>query len=122
MEIPKEQMDKLDSFIKHWVNPSEWYESKEECQKSFLMFVKDNNVNPEDVEFVLKKNSTGKMICEPKFKNRDNLPNIECLPECGDIDRLREFLLQFPVYKTRIINGENVVDVAISIIKKYSAE
>jgi hypothetical protein len=122
MELPKEQAVKLDSFIKHWVNPSEWYESKEECQKSFLMVAERNNVKPDDVEFVIKKNSAGQMISEPELKNRDNLLNIEDLHKSGDMDRLREFLIQFPVYNNRIVNGENVVDVAISIIKKYSKE
>ena len=33
MKIPKEQRDKLESFIKHWINPSEWYEWREEGYK-----------------------------------------------------------------------------------------
>ena len=90
--------------------------------KWFLMVAKRNDVKPEDVEFVIKKNSEGKMILEPELKNREGLSNIEDLPKSEDIDRLRKFLIQFPVYNNRIENGENVVDIAISIIKKYSEE
>ncbi len=122
MKIPKEQRDKLESFIKHWVNPSEWYEWREEGLKWFLMVAERNDVKPEDVEFVIKKDSDGKTILEPELKNREGLSNKEVLPESEDIDRLRKFLLQFPVYNNRIENGENVVDIAISIIKKYSEE
>ena len=38
---------------------------------------------PEDVEFVIKKNSEGKIILEPELKNREDLPNTEDLPKSG---------------------------------------
>lgn len=122
MKIPKDQRDKLESFIKQWVNPSGWYEWREEGLKWFLMVAERNDVKPEDVEFVIKKNSDGQMICQPEVKNRDSLPHIKDLPKSEDIDRLRKYLKQFPIYNNRIENGENVVDIAISIIKKYSEE
>jgi hypothetical protein len=115
MEIPKKQMNKLESFIKHWVNPSKWYKCREEGIKAFLIMVKSNGVKPEDVEFVIKKNNTGQIICEPEVKNRDNLTNMEDTSQREDIDRLGEYLKQFPIYNNRIENGENVVDIAISI-------
>jgi len=83
------------------------------------MVAERNDVKPEDVEFVIKKNSDGQMICQPEVKNRDSLPHIKDLPKSEDIDRLRKYLKQFPIYNNRI---ENVVDIAISIIKKYSEE
>ena len=122
MKIPKEQIDKLESYIKHWINPSEWHEWRDEGLKWFLMVAERNNVKPADVEFVIKKNSNGKVIIEPELKNKAGLSNKEDLPMSEDIDRLRKFLIQFPVYNNRIENGENVVDIAISIIKKYSEE
>jgi len=122
MKIPKEQIVKLESFIKHWVNPSGWYERRKEGLKSFLIVAEHNDVKPEDVEFVIKKDNTGQMICEPKVKKYDSLPNIEDLPKKKDDNRLRKYLKQFPIYNNRIENGENVVDIAISIIKKYSEE
>ena len=122
MKIPKEQIDKLESYIKHWINPSEWHEWRDEGLKWFLMVAERNDVKPEDVEFVIKKNSDGKMIIEPELKNKAGLTNKEELPKNEDIDRLRKFLIQFPVYNNKIENGENVVDIAISIIKKYSEE
>jgi hypothetical protein len=115
-------MNKLESFIKHWVNPSKWYKWREESIKAFLIMAKSNGVKPEDVEFVIKKNSTGQIICEPEVKNRNCLPNTEDQSNNSDIDRLREYLKQFPIYNNRIENGENVVDIAISIIKKYSKQ
>jgi hypothetical protein len=122
MKIPKEQRNKLESFIKHWVNPSEWYEWREEYLKWFLVVAERNDVKPEDVEFVIKKNNNGKMTCEPELKSKAGLSNIEDLPKSEDIDRLRKFLIQFPAYNNRIENGEDVVDIAISIIKEYSEE
>ena len=122
MKIPKDQRDKLESFIKQWVNPSGWYERRKEGLKSFLIVAEHNDVKPEDVEFVIKKDNTGQMICEPKVKKYDSLPNIEDLPKKKDDNRLRKYLKQFPIYNNRIENGENVVDIAISIIKKYSEE
>ena len=122
MKIPKEQKDKLESFIKNWVNPSEWYEWRQEGLKWFIMVAERNNVKPEDVEFVIKKNSKGKMILEPEVKNKEDLANNKDLPVNGDIDRLRKYLIQFPKFNNRIENGENVVDIAISIINKYSEE
>jgi hypothetical protein len=122
MKIPKEQIVKLESFIKQWVNPSGWYERRKEGLKSFLIIAEHNDVKPEDVEFVIKKDNTGQMICEPKVKKYDSLPNIEDLPKKKDDNRLRKYLKQFPIYNNRIENGENVVDIAISIIKKYSEE
>ena len=122
MKIPKEQIDKLESYIKHWINPSEWHEWRDEGLKWFLMVAERNKVKPADVEFVIKKNSNGKVIIEPELKNKADLSNKEDLPKSEDIERLRKFLIQFPVYNNRIENGENVVDIAISIIKKYSEE
>ncbi len=45
MNIPIEQSNKLESFIKHWVNPSRWYESKKEGLKRFLVMAKHNKLN-----------------------------------------------------------------------------
>ena len=86
------------------------------------MVAERNDVKPDDVEFVIKKNSNGKMIIEPELKNKAGLSNKEDLQKIEDIDRLRKFLTQSPLYNNRIENGENVVDIAISIIKKYSEE
>jgi hypothetical protein len=122
MKIPKEQKDKLESFIKNWVNPSEWYEWRQEGLKWFIMVAERNNVKPEDVEFVIKENNKGKMILEPEVKNKESLANNKDLPVNEDIDRLRKYLIQFPKFNNRIENGENVVDIAISIINKYSEE
>ena len=122
MKIPNEQINKLESFIKQWVNPSEWYEMRNNGLNSFLMVVKRNNVKPEDVEFVIQKNSNGQMICEPEIKNSECKSNLEDLPKSENTDRLRRYLKQFPIFNNRIENGENVVDIAISIIQKYSEE
>lgn len=122
MKIPNEQINKLESFIKQWVNPSEWYERRKNGLNSFLIVVERNNVKPEDVEFVIKKNSNGQMICEPEIKNSKNISNSEDLPKSENTDRLRKYLKQFPIFNNRIENGENVVDIAISIIQKYSDE
>jgi hypothetical protein len=122
MKIPNEQINKLESFIKQWVNPSEWYEMRKNGLNSFLMVVKRNNVKPEDVEFVIQKNSNGQMICEPEIKNSESKSNLEDLPKSENTDRLRRYLKQFPIFNNRIENGENVVDIAISIIQKYSEE
>ena len=122
MKIPNEQINKLESFIKQWVNPSEWYETRKNGLNSFLMVVERNNVKPEDVEFVIKKNIDGQMICEPEIKNRESKSNLEDLPKGENTDRLRRYLKQFPIFNNRIENGENVVDIAISIIQKYSEE
>ncbi|WP_048190414.1 hypothetical protein [Methanobacterium sp. SMA-27] len=122
MKIPNEQINKLESFIKQWVNPSEWYEMRKNGLNSFLMAVKRNNVKPEDVEFVIQKNSNGQMICEPEIKNSESKSNLEDLPKSENTDRLRRYLKQFPIFNNRIENGENVVDIAISIIQKYSEE
>ena len=122
MKIPNEQINKLESFIKQWVNPSEWYEMRNNGLNSFLMVVKRNNVKPEDVEFVIQKNSNGQMICEPEIKNSGSKSNLEDLPKSENTDRLRRYLKQFPIFNNRIENGENVVDIAISIIQKYSEE
>jgi len=122
MKIPKEQINKLESYIKQSVNPSGWYERRKEGLKSFLIVAEHNDVKPEDVEFVIKKDSTGQMICEPKVKKYDSLPNREDPPKRKEDNRLRKYLKQFPKYNNRIENGENVVDIAISIIKKYSEE
>ena len=89
---------------------------------SFLMVVERNNVKPEDVEFVIQKNINGQMICEPEIKNRECKSNLEDLPKSENTDRLRRYLKQFPIFNNRIENGENVVDIAISIIQKYSEE
>ena len=35
MKIPNEQINKLESFIKQWVNPSEWYEMRNNGFKQF---------------------------------------------------------------------------------------
>ena len=59
---------------------------------------------------------------EPELKNRTELSNIENQPKTEDIDRTRKFFTQFPLYNNRIENGENVVDIAISIITKYSED
>ena len=122
MKIPNEQINKLESFIKQWVNPSEWYEMRKNGLNSFLMVVKRNNVKPDDVEFVIQKNSNGQMICEPEIKNSECKSNLEDLPKSENTDRLRRYLKQFPIFNNRIENGENVVDIAISIIQKYSEE
>ena len=122
MKIPNEEINKLESFIKHWVNPSEWYEKRKNGLDNFKMVVERNNVKPEDVEFVIKKNSNGQMICEPEIKNRESKTNLEDLPKGENTDRLRRYLKQFPIFNNRIENGENVVDIAISIIQKYSEE
>ncbi len=122
MKIPNEQINKLESFIKQWVNPSEWYEMRKNSLNSFLMVVKRNNAKPEDVEFVIQKNSNGQMICEPEIKNSESKSNLEDLPKSENTDRLRRYLKQFPIFNNRIENGENVVDIAISIIQKYSEE
>ncbi len=61
------------------------------------------------------------MICEPEIINKDNPLHKES-PKRQDIDRLRKYLEQFPKYTNRIENGENVVDIAISVINKYSEE
>ena len=122
MKIPNEQINRLESFIKQWVNPSEWYEMRKNGLNSFLMVVKRNNVKPDDVEFVIQKNSNGQMICEPEIKNSECKSNLEDLPKSENTDRLRRYLKQFPIFNNRIENGENVVDIAISIIQKYSEE
>ena len=122
MKIPNEQVNKLESFIKQWVNPSEWYETRKTGLNNFLMVVERNNVKPEDVQFVIQKNSNGQMICEPEIKNSESKSNLENLPKGENTDRLRRYLKQFPIFNNRIENGENVVDIAISIIQKYSEE
>ena len=122
MKIPNEQVNKLESFIKQWVNPSEWYETRKNGLNNFLMVVERNNVKPEDVQFVIQKNSNGQMICEPEIKNSESKSNLENLPKGENTDRLRRYLKQFPIFNNRIENGENVVDIAISIIQKYSEE
>jgi hypothetical protein len=122
MKIPNEQINKLESFIKQWVNPSEWYERRKTGLNNFKMVVENNDVKPEDVEFVIKKNSNSQMICEPEVKNRESKQNLETLPKGENTDRLRRYLKQFPIFNNRIENGENVVDIAISIIQKYSDE
>jgi hypothetical protein len=122
MKIPNEQINKLESYIKHWINPSKWYERRKNGLNSFLMVVERNNVKPEDVEFVIKKNNNGQMICEPEIKNSENLSNLDDLPKSENTDRLVRYLKQFPIFNNRIENGENVVDIAISIIQKYSEE
>ncbi|MBZ2165441.1 hypothetical protein [Methanobacterium spitsbergense] len=122
MKIPNEQINKLESFIKQWVNPSEWYETRKNGLNSFLKLVERNNVKPDDVHFVTQKNSNGQMICEPEVKNSESNSNFEDLPKSENTDRLRRYLKQFPIFNNRIENGENVVDIAISIIQKYSEE
>ena len=119
MNIPIEQSNKLESFIKHWVNPSIWYESKKEGLKRFLLIAKHNEVKLDEVEFVIKKDNNGQMICEPEIINKDNSTRKEA-PKRQDIDRLSKYLEQFPKYNNRIENGENVIDIVISVINKYS--
>jgi len=121
LKVPKEQRDKLESYIKHWINPSKWYESRKNGLEWFLMVAKKNNVKPENVEYVIEENSNKQTICKPIVKNRKLLKEKN-LPKLDDINRLRKFLKQYPTYNNRVENGENAADIAISIIKKYSEE
>lgn len=121
LKVPKEERDKLESYIKHWINPSKWYESRIKGLQWFLMVAKKNNVKPENVEYVIEKNSDKQAICKPIVKNEKVLDGKN-LPKLDDIGRLRKFLKLYPIYNNRVENGENVADIAISIIKKYSEE
>jgi hypothetical protein len=116
-KVPKEQRDKLESYIKQWENPSKWYECKMEGLEWFLKVAQKNNATAEEVEFVIEKNSKNQPILKPMVKNRDLTEKIT--PKMDDMNRLRKFLKQYPQYKSRVENGENVADMAISIIKEY---
>lgn len=115
--VPKEQSDKLESYIKQWENPSKWYECRMKGLEWFLEVAEKNNVTPENVEFVIEKTSEKQPILKPMVKTRE-LPD-KTIPKLDDMDRLRKFLKQCPKYKVRVENGENVADMAISIIKDH---
>lgn len=117
-KVPKEQRDKLDSYIKQWENPSKWYECRIQGLEWFLSVAQKNNVSPENVEFVIEENSQKKPKLTPMLKSREISSQI--IPKKDDMDRLRNFLKQYPKYRIRIENGENVADMAISIIKSYA--
>ncbi len=114
-KVPKEQRDKLDSYIKQWKNPSKWYECRIQGLEWFLNVAQKNNVSPESVEFVIEKSSANEPILKPVVKSK-KLPT-ETSSTLDDMDKLRKFLKQYPQYKVRIENGENIADIAISIIK-----
>ncbi len=120
-KVPKEQQDKLESFIKQWENPSNWYESRIEGFEWFLDVAEKNDVEPEAVEFVVKKNSQNMMICKPELIETEGIHEKDPL-SIKDLDRLRKFLILYPQYKSRVENGENVADIAISIVKKHLEE
>lgn len=114
-KVPKEQRDKLESYIKQWENPSNWYECRIQGLERFLNVAQQNNVSPEAIEFVIENTSDKKPIIKPIVKHED--VSTETNPQLDDLDRLRRFLKLYPKYKTRVENGENVADMAISIIK-----
>lgn len=120
-EVPKEQRDKLDSYIKQWKNPSKWYECRINGLEWFLRVAQKNNVNPEDVEFIIENDNENHPVIRPLLKN-NRITSDKNISKLGDMDRLRKFLKLYPKYKTRVENGENVADIAISIIKKYTDE
>lgn len=115
--VPKEQRDKLESYIKQWENPSTWYESRIRGLEWFLNVAQQNNVSLEDVEFVIEKTREKRPIIKPIVKHKEI--SAETNPKLDDMDRLRKFLKLYPQYKIRVENGENVADMAISIIKSY---
>ena len=116
-KVPKEQRDKLESYVKQWENPSNWYECRIQGLEWFLNVSKLNNVSPEDVEFIIEKTKEKKPIIKPIVKHKE--VSGETNPKLDDMDRLRRFLKLHPPYKIRVENGENVADMAISIIKNY---
>lgn len=116
-KVPKEQRDKLDSYIKQWENPTKWYECRIQGLEWFLNVAQKNNVSPENVEFVIEKTSEKQPVLKPVVKGMD-VPD-QAVTKMDDMNRLRKFLKQCPEYRTRVENGENVADMAISIIKDY---
>jgi len=116
-KVPKEEKDKLESYIQQWENPSNWYDCKMKGLEWFLNVAQKNNVPPENIEFVIEKNSQKKPRLTPMLKSREISSQI--IPKTDDMDRLRKFLKQYPKYRIRVDNGENVTDMAISIIKSY---
>lgn len=115
--VPEEQKNKLESYIKQWENPSKWYECKMKGLEWFLQVAEENNVTPENVEFVIEKTSAKQPILKPVVKGSE--VKDQAITEMDDINKLRKFLKQCPEYRTRVENGENVADIAISIIKNY---
>jgi len=116
-KVPKEQKDKLESYIQQWENPSKWYECRIKGIEWFLEVADKNDVTPENVEFVIEKTSNNQPLLKPVVKGRE--VKEKTIPKMDDMDRLRKFLKQCPEYRNRVENGENVADMAISIIKNY---
>jgi hypothetical protein len=116
-KVPKEQRDKLDSYIQQWENPSKWYECRIQGLEWFLSVAQKNNVSPENIEFVIEENSQKKPRLTPMLKSMEG--SCQIIPKTDDMDRLRKFLKLYPKYRIRVENGENVADMAISIIKNH---
>ncbi|UTB32221.1 MAG: hypothetical protein NKF70_12085 [Methanobacterium sp. ERen5] len=116
-KVPKEQRDKLDSYIKQWENPSKWYECRIQGLEWFISVAQKNNVSPEHVEFVIEKTSKKQPILKPMVKSKE--APTETKLQMEDMDKLRKFLKLYPQYKIRVENGENIADIAISIIKNH---
>ena len=116
-KVPKEQRDKLDSYIQQWENPSKWYECRIQGLEWFLSVAHKNNVSPENVEFVIEKTSKKQPLLKPMVKSKE--APTETMLQLEDMDKLRKFLKLYPQYKIRVENGENIADIAISIIKNH---